>query len=234
MSDPSGRLRNLAGLSGLLLRRTLPAPEDHHENRPDRPARRERPAALLRRHRARRFLPDRGTGPTGPRRDAVRQRRFGHRGATRSLRADGRCASTRMCATRCRIICRCSSGCGSTRGEFDILHFHIDLMQFPMLRTICDAGGHHAARPARSARPAAVLPSAFPTMPLVSISDRPARGRCRRSTGSARSITACRADLYRVQPARRRGRLSRLSRPHLAGEASRPGDRDRQRAPACG
>ena len=38
--------------------------------------------------------------------------------------------------------------------EFDVLHFHIDLLQFPLLRTHRDAGGDHAARPARPARPA--------------------------------------------------------------------------------
>ena len=41
---------------------------------------------------------------------------------------------------------------------FDVLHFHIDLFQFPMLRSISTPGDHHAARPSRPARPAALLP----------------------------------------------------------------------------
>ena len=56
-----------------------------HENRSDRPADGECSAAALRRNRADRLLADRGTGPPGTRRDAVRERRFHHGRQSRAL-----------------------------------------------------------------------------------------------------------------------------------------------------
>ena len=41
--------------------------------------------------------------------------------------------------------------------DFDVIHFHIDLLQFPLIRDFADRTRHHAARPARPARPEAVL-----------------------------------------------------------------------------
>ena len=65
---------------------------------------------------------------------------------------------------------------------------------------------------------------AFPEMKLVSISDDQ-----RRPIADANFVGTVHHGLPPglIPFGRRRGRLSRLHRPHLAGEAARPGDRDR-------
>ena len=111
------------------------------------------------------------------------------------------------------------------RREFDVLHFHIDLLHFPLLRdfawrTVTTLHGRldlpdlHAALP-RLPRRAAGLDLR-----------RPARadaagelGRHHPSRPAARPATASAA---------RQRRLSRLPRPHLAREAARPRHRDRR------
>ena len=57
-------------------------------------------------------------------------------------------------------------------------------------------------------------------------------GRCPSQLARAPCITASPTNLYRFTAAAA-ARLPRLPGPHLAGEAARPGDRDRQAAPAC-
>ena len=47
--------------------------------------------------------------------------------------------------------------------DFDILHFHIDLMQFPLLQDHRHPGGDDAARPARPAGPDAASTAPSPT-----------------------------------------------------------------------
>jgi hypothetical protein len=107
--------------------------------------------------------------------------------------------------------------------EFDLLHFHIDLFQFPLLREL--------GVPAMTTLHGRLdLPDlvpfyeTFPDAPLVSISDdqrRPMppgeldRHRASRVAGEPAA----------VQSGAERA-VSRLPRPHLIGEATGPGDRD--------
>ena len=55
--------------------------------------------------------------------------------------------------------------------EFDILHFHVDLIHFPFFEPGRGANRHHAARAAGSEGPAGGLSPLAATIPLVSISD---------------------------------------------------------------
>ena len=209
----------------------VPVGGQKNENRPDRAAHGERAAAALRRHRADRLLPHRGAGPPGPRRDAVRERRFGARpapaGAAASpmaLRLDAKSA------TRSPTTCSCSTGSASCADEFDILHFHIDLFHFPLFRPIADrtVTTLHGRLDLPDLQP---LYGGFRDMPLVSISDAQraadADGQLARHGPSRPAAPICSA----ARPSPRR--LSRLPRPHLAGEAARPRDRDRRARRAC-
>ena len=163
----------------------------------------------------------------GPRRHAVRQRRFGHRRPARpaapptALRLDpavrdalphhladaragppARATSSTSCtstSTSCSSRC-----CGPSRTpSVTTLHGRLDLPDLqPFYR-------------------------AFPDVPLVSISDDQRAPMPPVQLGRAPSITACRATSIRFSPRADR-RLSRLPRPHLAGEAPRPRHRDRR------
>ena len=73
--------------------------------------------------------------------------------------------------------------------EFDILHFHIDMMQYPLLRVL-DAPAVTTLHGRLDLPDLQAFYLRFADMALVSISDASA-GRCRRSTGCARSITGC-------------------------------------------
>ena len=89
-----------------------------------------------------------------------------------------------------------------------------------------DALPDHAARPARPARPRCRCTAHFADQPLVSISDASA-SRC-----PTRNWLAHRAPRAAARPVPlpcRAAGLLRLRRPHLAGEARRPRDRDRDR-----
>ena len=107
--------------------------------------------------------------------------------------------------------------------EFDILHFHVDFLHFPMFRQLAGKMPDHAARAARPAGPGPLY-RAFPEMPLVSISDAQ-RGRCRRQLGRHGPSRPA-ADLI---PLRRRrggylaflGRISPEKRPDRAIEIAR-------------
>ena len=105
-------------------------------------------------------------------------------------------------------------------GEFDILHFHLDYFPFSRVLAPGHALHHHDARPARPARApdgvqclrlgAGHLDFRLPTPAIAAgalAQDRPSR------------------PAGRFAPtARGEARLSRLSRPHRAGEGGRPGD----------
>ena len=84
-----------------------------------------------------------------------------------------------------------------------------------------DAVRHHAARPARPARASAGVSTFSLGARGLDLRMR-SGGRCRRRTGCARSITACRQSLLTPQPVE--AQLSRLPRPHRAGEGGRPRD----------
>ena len=70
-----------------------------------------------------------------------------------------------------RRICRCCTSCTSGGDEFDVLHFHVDLIHFPFFAEHRRADRDHAARPARPQGPAGGLCPLAATIPLVSISD---------------------------------------------------------------
>ena len=112
--------------------------------------------------------------------------------------------------------------------DFDILHFHIDLLHFPLLRTI--ATPSVTTLHGRLDLPDLVpFYRAFPDVPLVSISDAQ-RAPMPPVHWAAHGPSRPAARPLPLQRARR-GRLSRVPRPHLAGEAARPRHRDRDAAP---
>ena len=94
----------------------------------------------------------------GSRRHAVRQRRFANLCAARRLRApsglrlDGHPRPHGDSAVDAR------SRCGGARSEFDIIHFHVDLLQFPLFQRPRAQMPDDAARPARPAGLHAGLP----------------------------------------------------------------------------
>ena len=49
--------------------------------------------------------------------------------------ARGRCAWTAR-STRSRTICSCWSGGRGGRSEFDVIHFHVDYLHFPLSRRL--------------------------------------------------------------------------------------------------
>ena len=94
-------------------------------------------------------------------------------------------------------------------------------------RSIAAPDRDHAARPARPEGPAGVY-RRWPHYPAGLDLATTSAGRCPGANWVAHGrITACATDLYRFSRGAR-GRLPRLPRPHLAREAARPGDRDRQ------
>ena len=108
--------------------------------------------------------------------------------------------------------------------DFDILHFHIDLMQFPLLRTIATPAVTtlHGRLDLPDLMPFyRDLPRRAPGLDLR----RPARADAAGALGAHHPPRPAARSLP-LQPARHR-RLSRLPRPHLAGEAPRPRHRDR-------
>ena len=115
--------------------------------------------------------------------------------------------------------------------EFDILHFHIDLLHFPFFqdtpwRTLTTLHGRLDMKD---------LPQAYacwPQFPLVSISDHQRRP-LPAANWAGTVHHGVPTELYEYQPDAAR-RLPRVPRTHLAGEACRPRDRDRApRRPAA-
>ena len=144
---------------------------------------------------------------------------------------DGAAARPRRCATRCPTPCCSSRRCAGGPTEFDVAALPHRLPALPAVPrrsptpTVTTLHGRldlpdlHAALP-RVPRRAAGLDLATPSarpMPPVQL------GRHRPPRPAARPLP------LRAGAARR---LPRLPRPHLAGEAARPGDRDRRSAPA--
>ena len=111
--------------------------------------------------------------------------------------------------------------------DFDILHFHIDQFHFPLFRPI--AGRTVTTLHGRQDLPDLLpLYLGFDDMPLVSISNDQRRP-VPNANFAATVYHGLPAGLHRpiAEPQRR---LRRLSRPHLAGETSRPRHRDCARA----
>ena len=109
-------------------------------------------------------------------------------------------------------------------GEFDIIHFHIDLLQFPLFQ-------HFFHKCVTTLHGRLDLPDvhpiyrAFPEMPLVSISGASA-GRCRSmSIGWRRSTTGCRRLFFlqggRWELSRFSGRIAPEKRPDRAIEIAK-------------
>ena len=48
----------------------------------------------------------------------------------------GAAARSDRCATRCPTTWSCSTRCAGARAEFDVLHFHIDYLHFPLFRDL--------------------------------------------------------------------------------------------------
>ena len=116
--------------------------------------------------------------------------------------------------------------------EFDVLHFHIDFLHFPLLRDIADAPAVTTLHGRLDLPDLMPFYRAFPDMPAgLDLRTTSAR-RCRRCNW----VGTVHHGLPRgpaTASARRRRRLPRLPRPHLAREAPRPGDRDRHARRAC-
>ena len=155
---------------------------------------------------------------------------FANLGAAGRLRADGAAARPGGASTRCRIIWSCSSRCGGgRRSSTSCTSTSICCMRRCM---------RAARRRRRSPRctAASTCPTcvpfyrAFPDMPLVSISD--AQRRPMPPVNWMRTVHhGLPLDLLPFSPRPRR--LSRLPRPHLAGEAARTAPSRSRAAPAC-
>ena len=109
--------------------------------------------------------------------------------------------------------------------SFDVLHFHIDLFQFPLLRSIATPGitTLHGRLDLPDLQP---FYRTFPDIPLVSISDHQ-----RLPMPPVRWVGTIHhglpPDLYRFSPTPDAGPVPRLPRPHFPREAPRPRHRDR-------
>ena len=79
-------------------------------------------------------------------------------------------ARSGLFARHCRSTSGWSSSCSSRRARFDIIHFHLDYLHFPLVRRHRCADRDHAARPASRARRAGAV-RGYRDVPLVSISD---------------------------------------------------------------
>ena len=112
--------------------------------------------------------------------------------------------------------------------EFDVIHFHVAPLHFPLARRLPTP--HLTTLHGRLDLPDLVpLYEEFSDMPLVSISDAQ-RAPLPDRTGGHRPSWLPRARLLDFTRSRV---LPRLSRPHLAGEASRSRHRDRRRRAAA-
>ena len=127
--------------------------------------------------------------------------------------------------------CRCCTRCVAARHEFDILHFHVDLLHFPLFERLRRAHRDHAARPARPEGPGRGL-SALAAVPAGLDLRRPAQAAAVRQLARRPSTTACRRALYAFTAEPRGGYLAFLGR---ISPEKRPGPRDRDRhgARAC-
>ena len=142
---------------------------------------------------------------------------FLHLSQARSRCGRAPCASTARCAIRMRSHMTMLEQVRQRADEFDLLHFHLDYYPFSLFSRQADAVPDDAARPARPARAPAGLRHVLLGAGRLDL-ERAAAARCRRPTGCAPSITACPRTLLTPQPVE--AVLSRLPRPHLAGESA--------------
>jgi hypothetical protein len=103
------------------------------------------------------------------------------------------------------------------RHAFDIIHYHIDYLHFPLSRrtSVPHVTTLHGRLDLKDLQP---LYDEYQDMPVVSISDSQ-RNRCRRRAGIRRSITACRS--ISTRPGEAAATTLRSSR-DLAREARGP------------
>ena len=104
--------------------------------------------------------------------------------------------------------------------EFDVVHFHVDYLHFPLSRRQSIAARHHAARPARPPGPGAALPASSATCRWCRSPTRSA-SRCRRRTGAHRAPRAAARTCIGFHRERRRAtsRSSAASRRRSASTA---------------
>ena len=111
--------------------------------------------------------------------------------------------------------------------DFDVLHFHIDQFQFPMFQVDGRPDADDGAWAAGPSRPVAALSRVCGDAARLDLG-RPA------PPGGERQFRCHHSSRHPGEPApadlRAARRLCGVSRPHLAGEAGRPGDRDRPHA----
>ena len=141
-------------------------------------------------------------------------------GCPRSLRLDPQCVD--QLAHQLLMLERVFQ----TAAEFDVVHFHVDYLHFPLSRRHDAAARDDAARPARHPGPRAALPASSARCPWCRSPTRSARPLPWLALARRPSITGCPRDLYTL-PSRRRGELPRVPRPDLAREAGGSRDRDR-------
>ena len=188
------------------------------------------PPQALRRHRARRLLPDRGARPPGARRHAVRERRLGDARAARARCARARCGSTarRVDAARAPRAA-CSSRC-SQRARRVRRH------PLPHRLPALPAGSRAAATPHVTTLHGRLdLPDLAPLYRRVPRHAarldlrRAARAAAACATGWRPSTTACRATCYTLR-ARAAATTSRSSAASRRRSASTARSRSRARA----
>ena len=198
-----------------------------HAYCPDRAADGIRPAEAVRRHRARRGLSDRGTGGHGPRRDAVRQRRFRNERATAADVSAGVALRHRPARRDGAASADAGAG-GGAGGGIRRAALPPGLLAVLAVQPARHAVSDHAARAARPAGAAAA----------VSLFRRRAAGVDLRRAAAAvagREFHRDRASWPAGGPAAAAAGAARLPgvpRPHLPGKAPGPRHRDRPAQPA--
>ena len=127
--------------------------------------------------------------------------------------------------------------------EFDVIHFHTDMIQFPMFEDMRGQDADHPARPAGPEGPAGGLPSAGRSsrwsrsrddqrrpLPLGQLGgDGPPRHGRATSTGSARKASGYLAFLGRISPEKRPDRAIEIAT--RAGQAAEDRGQGRRRRP---
>ena len=195
------------------------------EDRAGRSPLRGRAAAALRRHRADRGPPHRRAGRARPRGDAVRECRRPHQSEAGAGSRPGHPARPEPAEVRPRRPPLDAARAAPAGARVRRPPLPRRPRPLPVLRGARGADRDHAARPARPEGPRRGLPALAglpaglhlaPPEAAAPLGQLGRHGRARRARGPL--------PLHRGA----RGRLPRLPRPHLAREAARPGDRDRQ------
>ena len=179
--------------------------------------------------------------PARPRRDDLRQRRFGRAGPARRDRRRRPSGRPAIAATRCRYMLADDAEVLDRATEFDLIHAHLEWASPLLARVVTRAGRHDVPRPARPAvgdggaratPPAglvAISANQASTHPDVPWTDHPQRPDPRRR--AVRAAPRRRALLRRPGRRRRRGSSRRSrSRRRPAGRCRSPPRSDRSAA----